>query len=105
MRPANPTAVLLVSAWCAALPAGTAVAENAFDFSKYADSSANLTAVATAVSLVEPCSGKISFSEATIESYDTVELTVACEEAKKVVLRFEILEGGKLRPASFDTPQ
>ncbi len=84
--------------------AGTAVAAEA-DFSRYAGSSATLSAVVTAVSLVEPCEGEITFAEEVIDSYQVVELTVSCssdsDTSRAVILRFDMLEGGGLRPASF----
>ncbi len=84
--------------------AGTAAAAEA-DLLRYAGSSATLSAVVTAVSLVEPCEGDVTFAEEVIESYQVVELTVACssdsDTARTVILRFDMLEGGGLRPASF----
>lgn len=87
----------------AALPAN---AQSGVDFTKYTASSATLGAVTTAVSMVEPCEGTISFAEEIVESYGVVELTVSCTggaKANPVILRFDMLDGGKLRPASFAT--
>lgn len=75
------------------------------DLSKYSASSATLSALAAAVSLVEPCDGAIAFNEEIVESYGVVELTVSCTggggTSQPVILRFDMLENGKLRPASF----
>lgn len=72
---------------------------------RYAGSSTTLSAVVTAVTMVEPCDGDITFREEVIESYQVVELTVACSSdedgARTIVLRFDMLEGGGLKPASF----
>ncbi len=77
-----------------------------FDFAKYAASSATLSAIATAVSLVEPCGQPLSYTEEIIESYGVVELTVACigdgDEEAAVILRFDIQENGYLIPQSFE---
>lgn len=85
--------------------AGSAASAADADLSRYAKSSANLSAVAAAVSLVEPCEGNITFQEAVIESYQVVELTVTCDsdtdDSRTVILRFDMLEGGGLKPASF----
>ncbi len=98
---------VLWSAICggaAVLVAGAATAAEP-DFSRYASSSATLSAVVTAVALVEPCEGDITFAEEVIDSYQVVELTVACssdaDASRSVILRFDMLEGGGLRPASF----
>ena len=98
---------ILAGAVCggmALLITGTAQGAEA-DFKRYAGSSTNLSAVATAVSMVEPCEGDITFSEEVIESYQVVELTVGCssdgDTSRAVILRFDMLEGGGIRPASF----
>jgi hypothetical protein len=87
-----------------AYTAATAMAAEA-DLSRYAGSSSNLSAVVTAITLVEPCEGDITLSEEVIDSYQVVELTVACssdaDDTRTVILRFDMLEGGGLRPASF----
>ena len=84
--------------------AWTATAAEA-DLTRYAGSSSNLSAVVTAITLVEPCDGGITLLEEVIESYQVVELIVACssdqDDSRTVVLRFDMLEGGGLRPASF----
>ena len=82
-----------------------ATAAETADLSRYAGSSATLSAVVTAMALVEPCDGAITFAEEVIESYQVVELMVACssdaDNSRSVILRFDMLEGGKLKPASF----
>ena len=90
----------------AALVLGVRAAEAAeTDLSRYAQSSATLSAVVTAISLVEPCDGEIALAEEVIESYQVVELMVSCssdsDDSRTVILRFDMLEGGGLRPASF----
>jgi len=53
--------------------------------------------------MVEPCEGKITFREEVVESYQVIELLVACsdgdEMTKGVMLRFDMLEGGEMRHA------
>lgn len=103
MQARNRLARSVMCGLAAICTAGTAVAAEA-DFSRYAGSSATLSAVVTAVSLVEPCEGEITFAEEVIDSYQVVELTVSCSDSdtsRAVILRFDMLEGGGLRPASF----
>lgn len=91
-------------AWATIGSMTNSIAGTDVDLSKYAASSANLSALAAAVSLVEPCNGAIAFNEEIVESYGVVELTVSCtggSTPQPVILRFDMLDGGKLRPASF----
>ncbi len=74
------------------------------DYSRYFKSSAALSAVASALSILEPCEKPIAFSETTEES--AVKLKATCPatdgEAITVELSFQSDEAGNLFPDSFD---
>ena len=87
------------------LTASPSGAEVITGLERYAGSSSTLSAVVTAITMVEPCEGEIIFREEVIESYNVVELNVSCssdeDASRSVILRFDILEDGGLKPASF----
>lgn len=74
------------------------------DFSRYFNSATSLSAVASAISILEPCEKPIKFSEK-VET-DSVTLTATCPasdgEAITVNLSFQKDESGTLFPDSFD---
>lgn len=78
----------------------------AIDFSKYMSHSATLAAVVTAMSMLEPCSEPLAFTDEVIESYETVELTITCQGGENgeaaIIVRFLMLENGFLAPQSFE---
>lgn len=100
-----PLKTLIAAAGVTAVAALPAAAEVITGLERYAGSSSTLSAVVTAITMVEPCEGEIIFREEVIESYQVVELTVSCssdqDASREVILRFDMLEGGKLKPASY----
>jgi hypothetical protein len=74
------------------------------DFSRYFKSSAALSAVASAVSILEPCEKPVKFAETVEEA--TVKLKATCPasdgEAITVELSFQHDEAGNLFPDAFD---
>lgn len=101
---------LFIAMFVAAVPCGSAAlaqdGAESIDFSRYAASAATLTAVASAASLVSPCSVPLSYTEIIEESYAVLELTVAClgeeDEEAAVILRFDMLDNGTLLPQSYE---
>lgn len=72
------------------------------DFSRYFKSSISLSAVASAVSILEPCESPIKFSEK-VEAEDvTLAATCAGSDAITVKVHFQRDESGNLFPDSFD---
>ena len=74
------------------------------DYSRYFKSSTALSAVSSAISILEPCEKAISFSEKVED--DIVTFSAKCEsstgEAITVNLTFQRDESGDLFPDSFD---
>jgi hypothetical protein len=74
------------------------------DYSRYFKSSTALSAVSSAISILEPCEKPISFSEKVDD--DIVTFSASCEssdgEAITVNLTFQRDESGDLFPDSFD---
>lgn len=91
---------------CAAIILASAVPSWAadVDFSRYFKSSTALSAVSSAISILEPCEIPISFSEK-VES-DTVTFSATCQssagEAITVNVNFQRDESGDLFPDTFD---
>ncbi|MCH9808993.1 MAG: hypothetical protein K0U74_14810 [Alphaproteobacteria bacterium] len=79
-------------------------AADSVDFSRYFSSSTALSAVSSALSILEPCDKPIKFSEK-IEK-EAVELTAVCKpdegDSISVRLSFQRDESGNLFPDSFD---
>lgn len=89
---------------CLTVAATTSSLAADVDFSRYFKSAAALSAVASAVSILEPCEKAIEFSEK-VEG-DSVTLTAVCPasdgEAITVNVEFQKDETGTLFPDSFD---
>ena len=92
--------------FCGAALVLAATSANAADtnYARYFKSSAALSAVASAISILEPCEKPIQFSEKTEDS--TVKLKATCPatdgDAITVELSFQSDEAGNLFPDSFD---
>lgn len=95
--------ILVLSFGCISATTNAAYADE-IKWDKYMQSAAVVSTIATAISMVDPCSVPLEFTE-TIEN-NKVKLFVNCfgneEDEATAIIEFNQFDGGLLMPGKFD---